>query len=155
MKARSKVLLIACVAVFAMMPTPALQASEGQGQNGKAKGNKHAGKGGAVVYADADAWMDRDHCRVVVCDYVDQRGLPPGLAKKGSLPPGLRKQLKERGHLPPGLEKHMVAVPVELERDLPPLPPHHARFFVDSDLIVVDVRTNFCVSIVAGVFIRH
>src|SRR5512147_2362892 len=32
------------------------------------------------------------------------KGLPPGLAKKGSLPPGLAKQLARNGHLPPGLE---------------------------------------------------
>ena len=98
--------------------------------------------------------MDGDHCRVVVRDYYDRHALPPGLAKKQSLPPGLRKQLHERGHLPPGLDKHMVAVPVELDRELPPLPPHHTRFFVDSDLLVVDVRTNFVVSIFAGVVIH-
>src|SRR5262245_20709748 len=33
------------------------------------------------------------------------KGLPPGLAKKGTLPPGLAKQLARNGHLPPGLEK--------------------------------------------------
>ncbi len=99
-------------------------------------------------------WSDRDHCRVVVTQYYDRRGLPPGLAKKRSLPPGLRKQLRERGHLPPGLERYWVPLPVELVRGLPPLPPHHVWRCVDDDLIVVDVRTNFVVSIMAGVFIR-
>ncbi len=143
----------AILSLLALTLPAMLQAADGPGgQKGKAKGKKQKA---AVVYVGPDAWMDRDHCRVVVYDYYDRHGLPPGLAKKGSLPPGLRKQLRERGHLPPGLEKHMVAVPVELEHELPPLPAHHARFFVDGDLIVVDVRTNFVVSIAAGVFIRR
>ena len=38
------------------------------------------------------------------------KGLPPGLAKRDHLPPGLQKHLDRRGTLPPGLAK----------RDLPP-----------------------------------
>lgn len=33
------------------------------------------------------------------------KGLPPGLAKREKLPPGLERQLKERGTLPPGLQR--------------------------------------------------
>ena len=34
-----------------------------------------------------------------------QKGLPPGLAKRGgNLPPGLQKQLDRNGKLPPGLQ---------------------------------------------------
>jgi hypothetical protein len=104
---------------------------------------------------DRDAWKDRDHCRIVVNQYYDRRGLPPGLAKKHALPPGLQKQLRERGHLPPGFEKHAVALPVDLERRLPPLPPHYVRRSVGDDLLVIDVRANLVVSIMAGVFIRR
>ncbi len=49
------------------------------------------------------------------------KGLPPGLAKKGSLPPGLAKQLARNGHLPPGLEKR--SLPNDLIVQLPPLQP--------------------------------
>src|SRR5690606_37311777 len=38
------------------------------------------------------------------------KSLPPGLAKRDELPPGLAKQLARNGHLPPGLER----------RNLPP-----------------------------------
>src|SRR5262249_41113633 len=47
------------------------------------------------------------------------RGLPPGLAKKGTLPPGLAKQLARNGHLPPGLEKR--SLPDDLIVQLPVL----------------------------------
>ncbi len=113
-------------------------------------------KAGVVVRSGGpDAWRDGDHCRLIVTDYYDRRTLPPGLAKKGKLPPGLRRQLRERGHLPPGLEKHWVVLPVELERRLPPLPPHYVRRGIGADLLVIDTRSNVVVSIMAGVFISR
>ncbi len=130
-------------------------AERGKGQAAEhAAGRPADGRDGHVVVRVEDRWWDRDRNYVVVHEYYGRHGLPPGLAKKHKLPPGLRKQLKERGHLPPGLEKHWVVLPVELERTLPPLPPHYVRRVVDDDLIVVDIRTNFVVSIMAGVFIR-
>src|SRR5687767_10946725 len=49
--------------------------------------------------------VDRDGHVRVIRDYVRGGSLPPGLAKRESLPPGLRAQLRERGELPPGLQK--------------------------------------------------
>jgi hypothetical protein len=73
-------------------------------------------------------------------------GLPPGLAKRGGdLPPGLAKQLRRNGRLPPGLEKRLVPFPVELERRLPPLPPHYRRCFVGDRAIIYDQRTGIIV----------
>jgi hypothetical protein len=45
-------------------------------------------------------------------------GLPPGLAKREKLPPGLERQLKERGKLPPGLQKKIQPLPPELDKQL-------------------------------------
>jgi hypothetical protein len=101
-----------------------------------------------------DAWRDRDHGTVIVQRYYGTRGLPPGLAKKRNLPPGLQRQLHERGHLPPGLDKHWVLLPVALERDLPALPPHHVRRIVGNDLLVIDLRASLIVSVWPGVFGR-
>jgi hypothetical protein len=164
-------LLLVCAIVFAIgIWQPAtlwadnaehVRASRGrvaEPQKGREKRGKDVKRGDARAVRrvdDRNAWMDRDHCRIVVNQYYDRRGLPPGLAKKGALPPGLRKQLRERGHLPPGLEKHAVALPVELERRLPPLPPHYVRRCIGDDLLVIDVRANLVVSIMAGVFIRR
>ncbi len=153
------------VTVWAASRHAAVSAHQGRG-NDKAKGPEKNGKGpkkdrDVVMVVERDdwrqhdgAWTDSYRCKQVVLDYYDRRGLPPGLAKRQSLPPGLRKQLRERGHLPPGLEKHWVVVPVGLERELPPLPPHHVRRFVGDDLVVVDLRASLIVSIMPGVF-RH
>ena len=126
----------------------------GDHQKGRGNGGKHARDSEAVAVERHDAWTDHDHCRVVVREYYDRGSLPPGLAKKRSLPPGLRKQLKERGHLPPGLEKHMVVLPVQLERRLPPLPPQYVWRAAGDDLLVIDFRANLVVSVMAGVFVR-
>lgn len=73
----------------------------------------------------------------------DPRGLPPGLAKRGGdLPPGLAKKLRRDGRLPPGLDKRLVPFPVELERRLPPLPPHYRRCFAGDRAVVYDDRSG-------------
>jgi hypothetical protein len=47
--------------------------------------------------------------RKIIYEYYHRgspsKGLPPGLAKKGKLPPGLQKHLDKNGKLPPGLQK--------------------------------------------------
>src|SRR5574341_1561384 len=40
-----------------------------------------------------------------------KKGLPPGLAKRERLPPGLQKQLRRNGTLPPGLQKKLEPLP--------------------------------------------
>lgn len=121
----------------------------------RGRGNSGKGKRAAAQESAQYSWTDRDHCRVVVREYYDRGSLPPGLAKKQSLPPGLQKQLRERGHLPPGLEKHLVPLPVQLERGLPPLPPSYVWRAAGGDLLVVDVRANLIVSIVGGAFVAR
>lgn len=94
--------------------------------------------------------VDRDgHVRVI----REQRaaGLPPGLAKRESLPPGLRRQLVERGELPPGLQRHLVDVPTPWVGRMPAIPDYYRRYFAGDDLIVVDTRTNRIVAIVRDV----
>jgi len=73
--------------------------------------------------------------------------LPPGLAKRGDLPPGLAKQLKRNGHLPPGLEKKIYPFPVELERRLPPLPPDYGRAFIGGNAVIYNKSTSIIIDI--------
>ncbi len=83
-----------------------------------------------------------EHRKVIVDWYHSPRGLPPGLAKRGDLPPGLEKQLRRKGHLPPGLEKKMVAFPPVLVERLPPVPYGCERGFIGHIAVIWNPRTR-------------
>lgn len=96
--------------------------------------------------------VDRDGHVRVIREYAHGGSLPPGLAKRESLPPGLRNQLRERGSLPPGLQKRLVPVPAQLVTRLPAVPVYYTRYFAGDDFIVIDTRTNRIVVIVRDVW---
>jgi len=96
--------------------------------------------------------FDRDGHHRVIREYGHGGSLPPGLAKRESLPPGLRRQLRERGTLPPGLQKRLVLVPGDLGTHLPAVPSYYTRYFAGDDLIIVDTRTNTIAAIVRDVW---
>jgi hypothetical protein len=73
--------------------------------------------------------------------------LPPGLAKKDQLPPGLEKQLVRRGTLPPGLQKRIYPCPEELDRRLPPPPPDCANVVIGGHIVLLNRKTNLVVDI--------
>jgi hypothetical protein len=109
------------------------------------KAEKKDDKAGAIG-------VDRDGHVRVIREYGRGGSLPPGLAKRRSLPPGLRNQLRERGALPPGLQKHLIPVPAPLLVRLPPVPPYYRRYFAGDDLLVVDTRTNRLVALIRDVW---
>jgi hypothetical protein len=75
--------------------------------------------------------------------YGEHEGhLPPGLAKKDQLPPGLEKQLVVRGTLPPGLQKKIQPCPEDLARRLPPPPPDCENVLVGGHIVLLN-RVNF------------
>ena len=108
------------------------------------KDGKKSGPGSVVV--------DRDGHIRIIREYAHGGSLPPGLAKRESLPPGLRRQLIENGALPPGLQKRLVLVPAPLGARLPPVPAYYRRYFAGDDLIVVDTRTNRVIAIIRDVW---
>jgi hypothetical protein len=74
--------------------------------------------------------------------YEDHReNLPPGLAKKDRLSPGLERQLELRGTLPPGLRARIHAVPVDLERGLPAPPPDCEHALIGGHVVLLNSRT--------------
>lgn len=78
------------------------------------------------------------------------KGLPPGLAKRGgNLPPGLQKQLARNRRLPPGLQKK--ALPYELERRLPPVPRGYERVIADDRVVLIETASGIVADILAGV----
>ncbi len=72
-----------------------------------------------------------------------QKGLPPGLAKKNKLPPGIQKQLERGAILPVELQKEMQPLPRDLEIRLKPLPsPNQVRVTVGTDILIMDKETR-------------
>ena len=116
--------------------------SQGKG-NGKGKGKGSDGGSASVQLSfGRDSDVIREYYRGVPASK-----LPPGLAKRGDLPPGLAKQLKRNGHLPPGLEKKIYPFPVELERRLPPLPPDYGRAFIGGNAVIYNKSTSIIIDI--------
>lgn len=100
---------------------------------------------GEVVVRDRDfdvriVFSDRD--RIIIRDWYDdrRRSLPPGLAKKGKVPPGHAKRWGPRDTLPPGLAYRYL--PVELERRLSRLPEGYVRVIVGGDIVILNTRTR-------------
>jgi hypothetical protein len=69
-----------------------------------------------------------------------RKGFPPGLAKRGELPPGLSKQLVRNGQLPPGLAYRDL--PDGLRNQLPGLPPGYRYGLVDNKVLLIQAATN-------------
>lgn len=78
-------------------------------------------------------------------------GLPPGLARRETLPPGLAKQVRRNGTLPPGLEKKLHPLPDGLIGILPPVRPGTRRVILGNDVLVLDERTSAVIDILSGV----
>lgn len=113
---------------------------------GRGRGHAKHDEQHAVIIIDRDA-----HVRVIH-EYAREGSLPPGLAKRQALPPGLRRQLHENGALPPGLQRRLVPVPTVLVHRLPPVPAYYHRYFAGDDLLVIDTRTHRVVAIIPNVW---
>jgi len=141
----------AALIASALVMTPAFSQGNSQG-HGKGKGhNKHdegddEGQRGKYVFSI--------HEREVITRYYSNRGsnLPPGLAKRGgNLPHGLGKKLERNGTLPPGLQKRLEPCPVELERQLPPLPAEYRRGVIGAHIVIFNRNTNVIVDVLKDV----
>lgn len=99
---------------------------------------------------DQGKWSYSDHDRDEIrhWHHDHDRDLPPGLAKRDQLPPGLERQLRVRGTLPPGLRKRMRPCPVELVRRLPPPPPNYIHTVIGGHLVLVNRSTYVVLDIV-------
>jgi hypothetical protein len=153
MKTASSIRVAATITLLAFGICSASVAAQGRGRgHAKAAAGKDAKSEKAEKHDDKAVAFDRDAHQRVVREYYAAGSLPPGLAKRQALPPGLRQQLRERGALPPGLQKRLVPVPAPLSARLPPVPTYYHRYFAGDDFLVVDVRTNRIVVIIRDVW---
>ncbi len=109
-----------------------------------AKGGKQRTAGDRVrqVLPAAEVVFTEQEHVLVRSWYRDNRsGLPPGLAKRDRLPPGLEKQLRERGTLPPGLQKKIQPLPIDLERRMRRLPTGYSRVVIGGNVILMNEKT--------------
>ncbi len=94
-----------------------------------------------------------DDERIIITDWFRtyRSDLPPGLAKRDRLPPGLEKQLRERGTLPPGLQKRAQPLPIELDRRLRRLPGGYRRVVIGGNVILTDEASSVIYDIIRDV----
>jgi hypothetical protein len=91
-----------------------------------------------------------DHDRAVIREYYGDhyRSLPPGLAKKGKVPPGHAYKLRRQEGIPPGVTWEYL--PPEVERRLSRLPEGYAHIVIGSDVAILNSRTRVVLDVVGG-----
>jgi hypothetical protein len=139
----TKWMIAGALGVFVVSVNPTVSLGQGNG-NGHSKGhNKHDDddEQSERYYKHHEGEAARDWY------YENEGHLPPGLAKKDQLPPGLEKQLVRRGSLPPGLQKRIQPCPEELVWRLPPPPPDCANVIIGGHVVLLNHKTNIVVDI--------
>lgn len=116
-----------------------------EGEDDARERMQDAGRGGEIIFGSRE--------RALITNWFrNSRGnLPPGLAKRDRLPPGLEKQLRERGTLPPGLQKRFQPLPDDLERQLPRLPAGYKRGVVAGNVILMNEATSVIMDMIRNV----
>jgi hypothetical protein len=123
-------------------PTPTY--TQGKANKGKSDGVSTAALIATVISATE---------RALIGDYVQtakksKNGLPPGLAKRDRLPPGLQKQIQRNGSLPPGLAKR--GLPGDLRGRLPHRKGQDYRV-VGNDIVLIETATNVILDVMENV----
>lgn len=143
---RSIPLWLALSSILILTP---LASAQGQGK-GKDKKNQASDRSGVRV----ELTFSAEERSIIVdwfSDDANTKGLPPGLAKRDELPPGLHKHLVKNGTLPPGLQKNLTPLPSDLSRRLTPLPEGVRRVILAGSVILLDDRTSKILDIVEDV----
>lgn len=128
-------------------------AAQGNSRNARGGGGgSRAAASGDGSHLSVDVRFGSDELRLIRAWFGDTHnleGLPPGLAKRESLPPGLERQLQRNGTLPPGLEDKIHRLPVDLERRLPAPPPGTSRIFIGGRVILRNDASSLILDIAA------
>ncbi len=125
-------------------------AASGQGKSqgrGRSQSNKPEAQDG-LAFGGVEIRIIREW----FSDKSNLQGLPPGLARRESLPPGLEKQLRRNGTLPPGLQNKLQPLPQDLEARLPRLPDGRRRVVISGTVVLLDSHKNLILDVLANVF---
>ncbi len=142
-----KVILLGIALLTLALALPAA-AAQGKGKKGKSKSTSSQtslsvsfsfGKTGANYVRD---WFGNTQ---------NTAGLPPGLAKREQLPPGLQRHLERNGTLPPGLQKKIQPLPSSLTSHLPKPPDGVEIVFVAGNVLAIEISTHKIIDIVADI----
>ena len=136
--------IVPILVAISMLAPVAWSQGRGQGKH-QAASSSHASPSVAIVFTTQE--------REIISDWFrsNRNGLPPGLAKRESLPPGLQKQLQRNGTLPPGLQKKLTPLPSGLDSRLGSLPSDYLRVVLGRDIILLDRRSNSILDVIANV----
>ena len=113
-------IVAALMTVFLALPAAATQGrSKSKGKGKTATTSQSARKSGLSDHererlAAKGHAFSKAHIRIIVDWFhnpANLQGLPPGLAKREHLPPGLQRHLERNGTLPPGLQKKLQPSP--------------------------------------------
>lgn len=144
MKSRALMLLLAAALMAAVSGSASSQKGKGKGPEKETAGD-HDKSGNTVAASVSITKADRE--LITGWFHNNLAGLPPGLAKREQLPPGLQKQLVKNGTLPPGLQKKVQPLPAALEHQLPPLPTGYQRVMVGGSVVLMNQKTKLIVDV--------
>jgi Ni/Co efflux regulator RcnB len=141
-----KLFYLLCAALLLSLGTgTAFAAHDHDGDEGHGRGHAY---GHEKHDRDDDYRGYQDHDRELHNWYrAHYNHLPPGLAKRDRLPPGLERQLLVRGTLPPGLRREMHPCPVEVEQILPPPPVGYVHTVIGGHIVLMNPRTYFVLDV--------
>lgn len=94
----------------------------------------------AVGGAPLEEFSDNDRQTIRSCFQSNTAGLPPGLAKRDRLPPGLERQVRRNGTLPPGLQKRVQPLPGACISRLPRLPIDWTRVILGRRVLLLNAE---------------
>lgn len=97
-----------------------------------------------VVFSDSDAAYIRDYYKP-----RHPHGYPPGLAKKGKVPPGHARKMVRGEPLP--YEVPWRGLPRDLEERLSRLPDGYVRVIVGGSIGIMNVRTRVVVDLLEDI----
>ena len=114
------------VLAAALVSSPVFSQGNSQG-HGKGKG--HNKRQDRDDQGESAKYYFRERDREIITRYYSNRG----------------------SNLPPGLAKRIEPCPVELERQLPPLPPDYRRAVIGAHIVILNRNTNVIVDVMKDV----